>query len=133
VSADLDRIGHALLRLAEAVVSIVDSGNVHLNLRSSLKGTELTFEIGLPARIWHPILMNALEPDQFEFDASVWRSGALGLAAARNLAIALGGRVNAHTDSLAGSRIVVILSVGASTGFSLPVQMGPLQCYTRAS
>ena len=60
--------------------------------------------------------MNALEQDEFEFGASVSGSGVLGLAAARNLAIAMGGRVSAQSDSSAGTRIAVTLPVGAPTG-----------------
>jgi CheY-like chemotaxis protein len=120
VSADLDRIGHALLRLAEAVMSILDGGNLHLNLQSSPDGTELTLEIRLPSRSLPLILISALERDEFEFDASISGSGALGFAAARNLALALGGRVNTQTDSSAGTRIAVTLPVRPPTGAALP-------------
>jgi CheY-like chemotaxis protein len=116
VSADQDRIGHALLRLAEAVVSALDGGQVHLNLRASPSGTDLTLEICLPGRVLPPLLIHALQAEEFEFGASLSGDGGLGLAAARNLAIALGGRVEASTDSETGTRIAVSLPVAASTG-----------------
>src|SRR5713226_4305400 len=34
VSADVDRIGHTLLRIAEAVVSTIYGGDLHMNLRA---------------------------------------------------------------------------------------------------
>jgi len=118
VSADLDRIGHALVRIAEAVVSTIGAGDVYLNFQvpSSPIGTSLDFEIFAPARTLSPILMRALQYDDFEFYASMPGSGALGLAAARNLITSLSGRVDASADPITGTRIVATLPVAAPMG-----------------
>jgi CheY-like chemotaxis protein len=133
VAADLDRMGHALFRMSEAVVSAlgagdgnardVDGSDVHLNLRAlpSPDATDLTFEIVAPAAMLSPVLMRALQQDDFEFDASLSGSGALGLVAARNLATALGGRVDASADPLTGTRIAAIFRVAVpSVSLALP-------------
>jgi CheY-like chemotaxis protein len=117
VSADADRIGHALLRVADGVVGSLDGGDVHLNLRAlaSRDGFNLTFEIFAPGSILPPVLMLALQQDEFEFDASLSVSGALGMAAARKLTCALGGHVDASSDVSAGTRILITVPVGAPT------------------
>src|SRR5258707_8628252 len=76
VSADVDRIGHTLLRIAEAVVSAIDGGDLHLNLRAlpspdRADSANLTFEILAPSRMLNPVLMHALQQDGFEFDAAL--------------------------------------------------------------
>jgi CheY-like chemotaxis protein len=126
VSADVDRIGHTLLRIAEAVVSTIDGGDLHLNLRAqtSLDGTNLTFEILAPSRMLNPVLMRALQQDDFEFDASLPGSGALGLAAARNLALALNGHVDASADVSTGTRIAITIPVAEPTGLPTLPQPG---------
>jgi CheY-like chemotaxis protein len=118
VTADLDRIGHALLRISEAVVSAIESGDVHLNLRALLStdGINLIFEIFVPGKMLPPILMRALQQVEFELDAGLPGSGALGLAAARKLATAIAGRVDASTDSSTGTRIAVTIPVAAPAG-----------------
>jgi CheY-like chemotaxis protein len=118
VSADSDRIAHTLLRIAETVVSTIDGGNVHLNLRAqpSPDGTRLTFEILAPARMMPPVVMRALQQDDFEFDASLPGSGMLGLAAARNLALALAGHMDASAELSTGTRIAVTIPVRAPSG-----------------
>jgi CheY-like chemotaxis protein len=133
VAADLDRMGHALFRMSEAVVSAlgagdgnardVDGSDVHLNLRALLSpdAADLTFEIVAPAATLSPVLMRALQQDDFEFDASLSGSGALGLVAARNLATALGGRVDASADPLTGTRIAATFRVAVpSVSLALP-------------
>ena len=91
VSADFDRVGHTLLRIAETVVSTIDGGDVHLNLRAlaAPDGIKLTFEILAPSRMMPPVVIRALEQDDVEFDACLPGNGMLGLAAARNSALAL--------------------------------------------
>jgi hypothetical protein len=86
VSGDADRIGHALLRVADGVVSGLDGGDLHLNLGAvaSPDGFNLTFEIFAPGSILPPVLILALQQDEFEFDASSSSSDALGMSAARN-------------------------------------------------
>ena len=123
VSADFDRIGHTLLRIAETVVSTIDGGDVHLNLRalSSPDGIKLTFEILAPARMMPPVVMRALQQDDFEFDACLPGSGTLGLAAARNLALALAGHMDASAELSTGTRIAVTIPVGApSAALTIP-------------
>ncbi len=126
VSADVDRIGHTLLRIAEAVVSTIDGGALHLSLRAlpSADGTNLIFEILSPSRMLNQVLMHALQQDDFEFDASLPGCGALGLAAARNLAIALAGRVDASADLSTGTRIAVTIPVAAPVGVAALPQPG---------
>jgi CheY-like chemotaxis protein len=118
VSGDADRIGHALLRVAEGVLSSLDGGAVHLNLgaRAAPPGFDLTFEIFAPGSKLPPVLMRALEQDEFEFDASLSSTGALGMAAARKLATALAGRVDASFDPSAGTSILITVPVCAPSG-----------------
>jgi CheY-like chemotaxis protein len=142
VAADLDRIGPALLRMAEAVVSSLggaDAGrtapngspanasaanghphgpDVQLNLRAlpARNAADLTFEIVAPARMLPPLLMRALHQPDFEFDASLAGSGALGLVAARNLGAALGGRVEAASDPIKGTRVAIIFRAALPSG-----------------
>jgi CheY-like chemotaxis protein len=112
VKADLDCVGDALLRMLEAVLSALSNDaaddDVQLNLRASpaLEAGNLIFEIMAPARMLSPVSMHALQQDDFEFDASLLGGGALGLVAARKLATALGGHVEASA-SAAGTRIEV--------------------------
>jgi len=70
------------------------------------------------------VLMHALQQDDFEFDASLPGCGALGLAAARNLAIALAGRVDASADLSTGTRIAVTIPVAAPVGVAALPQPG---------
>src|SRR5258708_28186898 len=72
----------------------------------------------------NPVLMRALQQDDFEFDASVPGSGALGLAAARNLAMARAGRVDASADLSAGTRIAITIPVAAPVGVAALPQPG---------
>jgi CheY-like chemotaxis protein len=118
VSADFDRIGHTLLRIAETVVSTFDGGDVHLNFRAmpSQDAIKLTFEILAPSRMMPPVMMRALQQDDFEFDASLPGSGILGLAASRNLTLALAGQLDASVDLSTGTRIAVTIPVGAPSG-----------------
>jgi CheY-like chemotaxis protein len=120
VAADLDRIGHALFRMSEALVSALgvgerhaDGSDVYLNLRAQPlpDATDLTFEAVAPATMLAPVLMRALQHDDFEFEASLSGSGALGLVAARNLATSLGGRVEASADAQTGTRIAFTFRV----------------------
>jgi CheY-like chemotaxis protein len=123
VSADFDRIGHMLLRIAETVVSTIDGGDVHLNLRAmpSADGIKLTFEILAPSRVIPPVMMRALQQDDFEFDGSLPGNGILGLVAARNLALALAGHLDVSVDLSTGTRIAVTIPVGeASRGLTIP-------------
>jgi hypothetical protein len=98
VAADVDRIGHALLRMSEGVVGALgctemggsevvcgdwsDAGGegceVHLNLSAvpSPNATDLTFEIVASARMLPPLLMRALQQGDFEFDVP-YRAAAL--------------------------------------------------------
>jgi hypothetical protein len=101
------------LRISEAVVSTIDVGDVQLNLRglSSPQGGSLSFEILAPSGVISPVLMRALEQDDFEFDSSLPGSEALGLAAARNLILSLEGHVQASVASTSGTRITVIVPV----------------------
>jgi CheY-like chemotaxis protein len=71
-----------------------------------------------------PVLMRALEQDDFAFDSSLPGSEALGLAAARNLVIALGGCVQASAASSTGTRITVIIPVAAESVALKPLQPG---------
>jgi CheY-like chemotaxis protein len=118
VSADLDRIGHALLRISEAIVSALENGDVHLNLRALLStdGINLIFEIFVPGKMLPPVLMRALQQVEFELDAALPGSGALGLAAGRKLVTVIAGRVEASTDSSTGTRIGVSVPVAAPAG-----------------
>src|SRR5260221_868758 len=126
VSADVDRIGHTLLRIAEAVVSAIDGGDLHLNLRAATfqDGTYLIFEIGSRSKMLSPVLFRGLRQDDFEFDGSLPGSGALGLAAARNLAIALAGHVDASADLSTGTRIAVTIPVAVAAGVAAQPQPG---------
>jgi len=126
VAADLERIGHALLRIAEAVVNTIEGGDIQLNLRglSSPQGSSLSFEILAPSGVISPVLMRALEQDDFAFDSSLPGSEALGLAAARNLAISLGGCVQASAASPTGTRITVIIPVAAESPVVKRLQAG---------
>jgi CheY-like chemotaxis protein len=126
VAADLERMGHALLRIAEAVVNTIEGGDIQLNLRglSSPQATSLSFEILAPSGVIPKVLMPALEQDDFAFDSSLPGSEALGLAAARKLVIALGGRVQATAVSTTGTRITVIIPVAVESGAAKPLQPG---------
>lgn len=118
VSGDADRIGHALLRVADGVVSSLDGGDLHLNLGAfaSPDGFNLTFEIFAPGSILPPVLILALQQDEFEFDGPSSNSDALGMAAARKLATAFAGRLDALADPSTGTRIVITIVVGAPSG-----------------
>jgi CheY-like chemotaxis protein len=118
VSADLGRIGHTLLRISEAVVSAIEGGDVHLNLRALLTtdGIDLIFEIFVPGKMLPAVLMFALEQDEYELDASLPGSEILALAAARCLATAVGGRVDASGNSSTGTRVAVTIPVAAPAG-----------------
>lgn len=115
VAGDVEHIGHALLRIVEAVVNTIEGGDVQLNLRSlsSPLGSNLSFEILAASGTIPAVLMRALEVDDFEFDRSLPGSEALGLAAARSLVIALGGRIQNSPASAGGVRITVILPVSS--------------------
>ncbi len=71
-----------------------------------------------------PVLLRALRQDDFEFDGSLPGSGALGLAAARNLAIALAGHVDASADLSTGTRIAVTIPVAVAAGVAAQPQPG---------
>jgi len=118
VSADRERVGHALLRITEAVLNTIESGEVQLNLRTleAPRGSILTFEILAPSGMMSPVLIRALKRDDFEFDYSLPGSEALalGLAAACNLAAAIGGRIDASADGSTGTRIAVNIPVAES-------------------
>lgn len=134
VAGDLDRIGQALFRMAEAVVSALDMGEgngshvpgseIHINLRAAPlpDATDLTLEIVDSAAMLAPVLMRALQQDDFVFDASLSGSGALGLAAARKLATGLGGSVDASTDPLTGTRIAATFRLAVPVVSQLPPQ-----------
>lgn len=124
VAADLERMGHALLRIAEAVVNTIEGGDVELNLRglSAPQGTSLSFEILAPLGMISPALMRALEQDDFAFDSSLPGSEALGLAAARNLVLSQGGRIQAASTT--GTRITVIIPVGTELSGVKALQPG---------
>src|SRR6266404_1092198 len=126
VSADVDRTGHTLLRIAEAVMSTMESGALHLNLRAqpAADGNDLIFEILSPSKMLNQVLMHALQQDDFEFDASLPGNGALGLAAARNLAMSLTGRVDVSSDLSSGTRIAVTIPVAAPVGVAALPQPG---------
>jgi CheY-like chemotaxis protein len=113
VSADADRIGQAVLRVAEGVVGTLDGGDVQLNLGALAvqDGYNLTFEVLAPGSVLPAVLMRALEQDEFEFDASLSGSDVLGMAAARRLTTAFAGRLDASADTSAGTRIVVTIPV----------------------
>jgi CheY-like chemotaxis protein len=113
VSADADRIGHALLRIAEGVVSAMDDGAIHLNLGALAvpDGFNLTFEIFAPGKMLPPVLILALQQDEFEFDALLSGSGALGMAAARKLTSAVAGRLHVSADTSVGTRIAITIPV----------------------
>jgi CheY-like chemotaxis protein len=121
VSADAGRIGQAVLRLAEGVVGILDGGELQLNLGSLASPGEfhLTFEIFAPGSVLSPVLMLALNQDECEFDLSSG-SGALGMAAARKLATAFAGRLDASADASTGSRIVFTVPVHKPSGARQP-------------
>jgi CheY-like chemotaxis protein len=123
-AGDVEHIGHAFLRIVEAVVNTIGGGDVHLNLRSlsSPLGSNLSFEILAPSATIPAVLMHALEVDDFEFNRSLPGSEALGLAAARSLVIALGGRIQNSPISSSGVRITVILPVS-----SMPVAVKAVQ------
>jgi CheY-like chemotaxis protein len=117
VSADADRIGHALLRVADSVVSGLNGGEVHLNMRAlaSPDGFNLTFEIFVPGIVLSPILMRALQRDEFELDG-LSDSEVLGMAAARKLATAFAGRLDASADTSAGTWIWITFPVAPPSG-----------------
>jgi CheY-like chemotaxis protein len=125
VSADADRIGHALLRVADSLVGALDSGDVHLNLGAQAlpDGFNLTFEIFAPACILPPILMLALQQDEFELDGSS-DSEVLGMAAARKLATAFAGRLDVSADPPTGTRVLITVPVGTPSGARPPPQAG---------
>jgi CheY-like chemotaxis protein len=126
VTGDLEHIGHALLRIAEAVVNTIEGGDVQLCLRalSSPAGSSLSFEILAPSGTIPGVLMRALEEDDFEFDSSLPGSEALGLAAARSLVIAMGGRIQNSAVLHNGVRITVIVPVTSVPGAVKPVPPG---------
>lgn len=126
VSADIERIGHALLRIAQAVVSTIESGDVQLNLRglSSPKGSSLSFEILAHSAILSRVLTRALEQDDFEFGSAPLGSEVLGFAAGRNLATAVGGLVQVSAASSLGTRITVIIPVTTELDALTPLQPG---------
>jgi len=121
VAADAERLGNALLRIAEAVVSTIEHGDVQVNLggQQSAGGISLMFEILAPSAAISPILLRALEQDDFAFDTSLPGSEALGLAAGRNLAITLGGLVEVSASSV-GTRITVTIPVAAEAASVSP-------------
>jgi CheY-like chemotaxis protein len=126
VSADVDAIGHALLRIAEGVVSAIDGGEFHLSLGALAlpNGSNLIFEILAPATALPLALTRALQQDEIEFDASLSGSGVLGLSAARKLATALGGSVEAVAAGSAGTRISVTIPAGMPLGAVVLPQCG---------
>lgn len=125
VAADLDRVGNALIRMSEAVLNAlgcndVGGGEIRLNLLGlpSLDAADVIFEIVAPSRMLPPQLMWALQRDDFEFEAWAPGSGVLGLAAARKLVTALGGRVETSSDPLAGTRVAVTFRVAVPSSSS---------------
>jgi len=112
VSADVDQIGHTYLGIAEGVVGAMDGGDVHMGLTAvpSPGGSDLTFEIAC-ARALPALLTRALQQDEYEFNASLAGSGALGMAAARKLVAVLGGRVEISANMPTGIRISVTVPV----------------------
>src|ERR1700733_476454 len=120
VSADADRIGHALLRVAGGVVTSLDGGDLHLSLGTfaSPDGSNLTFEIFAPGSILPPDLIRALQQDEFEFDVVSSGSDALGMAAARQIATAFAGHLDAVADASTGTRIVIGFLVNEPSGAS---------------
>jgi len=118
VSADAGRIGQAVLRVAEGLLGALDSGDFHLNLGTlaSPDGLHLTFEIFAPGSILPPVLILALQQDEFEFDASLSGSEALAMAAARRLATAFAGRLDVSADASTGTRIVITVPVNEPSG-----------------
>jgi CheY-like chemotaxis protein len=125
VAGDVDRLAHVLLRLSGAVVSAVEGADVYFSLRAhpTAHGINLTFEMAMPTTVLSPVLMRALQDDDFEFDGTQSGSGALGLAAARTLAVALEGSIQASADSTTGTRIAVTFAVKPPLGLS-PTQPG---------
>jgi CheY-like chemotaxis protein len=113
ISADINRLGHVLLRVTEAVMSTLDGGELHLtlNVLAATNGSALTLEIFSDSSILSPALLRAVQQDEFEFDASFSGSGVLGLAAARKLATGLGGRLD-FSDASTGVLVVVTIPVG---------------------
>jgi CheY-like chemotaxis protein len=118
VSGDFNRIGQALLRVAESVVNGINGGDLHLGLSAlpSPDGSDLTFEILAPGTTLAPVLMSALQHSEFEFDASLTDGAALGVAASRKLVTGLAGHVDASADTSAGTRIAITIPVGAPSG-----------------
>lgn len=118
VSGDFDRIGQTLLRVAESVVNGIDGGDLQLSLSAlqSPQGSDLTFEILAPGKTLAPVLMSALQHSEFEFDASLTGSGALGVAASRRLVTGLAGRVDASSEASTGTRIAITIPVGSPSG-----------------
>jgi len=121
-SADAGRIGQAVLRVAEGVVGTLDGGEVQLNLGAlaSPGGFDLTFEIFAPGSVLSPVLMLALCQDECEFETSSSGSGVLGMAAARRLATAFAGRLDASADASAGTRILLTVPVNEPSGARQP-------------
>jgi len=126
VEGDLDRIGPALFRISEAAISAIENCGVHLSLRASPSpdATDLTFEMVASGTVLPPLLMSALQHDDFEFEASLSGTAAVGLVAARRLANALGGHVEASADSLAGTRIAVTFHLAVPSASPAPPQLG---------
>jgi CheY-like chemotaxis protein len=129
VSADLERIGHTLLRISEAVVSTIEGGDVRLNFRAltTSHGPSLIFEILTPSNMLSPVLLLALRQDDFEFDSALPGSEVLAMAAARNLATALGCSIETSADSSTGTRIAVTIPVAARSTTAKPSRTGAEQ------
>jgi CheY-like chemotaxis protein len=122
VSADAGRIGQAVLRVAEGVLGTLDSGDLHLNLGAlaSPDGFHLSFEIFAPGSILPPVLILALQQDEFELDASLWASDVLAMAAARRLATAFAGSLDVSAYASTGTRIVLSVPVNKPSGARQP-------------
>jgi CheY-like chemotaxis protein len=126
ISADVDRLGHVLLRVTEAVLSTLDGGELHLTLNvfAAASGSALTLEISSDSSMLSPALIRAVQQDEFEFDASFSGSGALRLAAARKLATGLAGRLD-FSDASTGFLVVATIPVGIpSNVIVLPPRKG---------
>jgi CheY-like chemotaxis protein len=136
VSADSERIGITLLRLAEGVIAAMDGSDLCLSLKTVdlQDGFELTFEIVMPGKMLPAVMLGALHEEGLEFDSSSSASGALRLAATRQLAIMAGGRVEASADASTGTWIGVRIPVGSPSGVlsSAGASSGLLQGSQRA-
>ena len=126
VSADLNRIGCTLLRISEAVMNLVIGADVQVNLRAShsVEGRTLVFEINVTGRTMPSVLIQALQQDMLDFDDLSEANGLLGLAAARCLALSLGGGLEASTDASTGTHISVFVPVGESLPLVEAVALG---------